>query len=158
MSIMCALHQLLLCWCIWNDAAECWKQHNRFANLQVSDKRKKVSSSSGMQNSVNTSELLKYRASHCVPQRTEAIIKVWPRHIFAKYCQSDLHHACSYAHFLMLQMRHWGARGSVVVKALCCKPEGHGFDSRWGEFLNLPNLSGRPGVYSASNRNEYRKH
>jgi hypothetical protein len=23
-----------------------------------------------------------------------------------------------------------GARGSVVVKALCYKPEGHGFDSR----------------------------
>jgi hypothetical protein len=36
-----------------------------------------------------------------------------------------------------------GARGSVVVKALCYKPEGRGFDSRLGEFLNLPNLSGR---------------
>jgi hypothetical protein len=36
-----------------------------------------------------------------------------------------------------------GARGSVVVKALCYKPEGHGFDTRWGEFLNLPNHSGR---------------
>jgi hypothetical protein len=27
-----------------------------------------------------------------------------------------------------------GARGGVVVKALCYKPEGRGFDSRWGEF------------------------
>jgi hypothetical protein len=36
-----------------------------------------------------------------------------------------------------------GARGSVVVKALCYKLEGRGFDSRWGEFLNLPNTSGR---------------
>jgi hypothetical protein len=36
-----------------------------------------------------------------------------------------------------------GARGSVVVKALCYKPEGRGFDSRWGEFLNLANASGR---------------
>jgi hypothetical protein len=36
-----------------------------------------------------------------------------------------------------------GARGSVVVKALCYKPDGRGFDSRWGEFLNLPNPSGR---------------
>jgi hypothetical protein len=36
-----------------------------------------------------------------------------------------------------------GARVSVVVKALCYKPEGRGFDSRWGEFLNLPNSSGR---------------
>jgi hypothetical protein len=29
------------------------------------------------------------------------------------------------------------------VKALCYKPEGRGFDSRWGEFLNLSNPSGR---------------
>jgi hypothetical protein len=36
-----------------------------------------------------------------------------------------------------------GARGSVVVKALCYKPEGRGFDSRGGEFFNLPNLPGR---------------
>jgi hypothetical protein len=28
-----------------------------------------------------------------------------------------------------------GARGSIVVEALCCKPEGRGFDSRWGEFV-----------------------
>jgi hypothetical protein len=42
------------------------------------------------------------------------------------------------------QMEHsaLGARGSVVVKALCYKPEGHGFDTRLGEFLNLPNPSG----------------
>jgi hypothetical protein len=36
-----------------------------------------------------------------------------------------------------------GARVSVVVKALCYKPEGRGFDTQWGEFLNLPNPSGR---------------
>jgi hypothetical protein len=36
-----------------------------------------------------------------------------------------------------------GARGSIVVKALCYKPECRGFDTRWGEFLNLPNPSGR---------------
>jgi len=47
----------------------------RILVLVVSDQRKKVSSSSGMQNSVKTSELLKYRVSHCVPERTEAIIK-----------------------------------------------------------------------------------
>jgi hypothetical protein len=34
-----------------------------------------------------------------------------------------------------------GARGSVVVKALCYKSESRGFDSRWAEFLNLPNPS-----------------
>jgi hypothetical protein len=35
------------------------------------------------------------------------------------------------------------ARGSVVVKALCYKPEGLGFETRWGECLNLPNPSSR---------------
>jgi hypothetical protein len=35
------------------------------------------------------------------------------------------------------------SRGSVVVKALCYKPEGRGFDTQWGEFLNLSNPSGR---------------
>jgi hypothetical protein len=47
-----------------------------------------------------------------------------------------------------------GAGGSIVVKALCYKPESSGFDTLWGEFLNLPILPAAlgPGVYSASNR------
>jgi hypothetical protein len=36
-----------------------------------------------------------------------------------------------------------GKRGSVLVKALCYKPEGRGFDTQGAEFLNLPNPSGR---------------
>jgi hypothetical protein len=36
------------------------------------------------------------------------------------------------------------ARDGVVVKALCYKPEGRGFDTRSSDFfLNLPNPSGR---------------
>jgi hypothetical protein len=54
-----------------------------------------------------------------------------------------------------------GVRGSVVLKALCYKPEGRGFNSGWGDFfliyINVPAALG-PGVYSASNRNEYQKH
>jgi hypothetical protein len=34
------------------------------------------------------------------------------------------------------------ARGSVAIKALWYKPEGRGFDTQWGDFLMLPNLSG----------------
>jgi hypothetical protein len=54
-----------------------------------------------------------------------------------------------------------GAWGSIVVKALYYKPEGRGFETRWGElflsiYLILPAVLG-PGVYSASNRNEYQK-
>jgi hypothetical protein len=30
-----------------------------------------------------------------------------------------------------------GAQGSVVVKALCNKPEVRGFDARWGEFFKF---------------------
>jgi hypothetical protein len=41
------------------------------------------------------------------------------------------------------------ARGSIVVKALCYKPGGHGFE------VFLAALGS--GVYSASNRNEYQK-
>jgi hypothetical protein len=52
--------------------------------------------------------------------------------------------------------------GRVVVKALCYKPEGRGFETRGGEFflsihLILPAALG-PEVYLASNRNEYQKH
>jgi hypothetical protein len=35
------------------------------------------------------------------------------------------------------------ALSSIVIKALCYKPEGRRFDIRWGDFLNLPNSSGR---------------
>jgi hypothetical protein len=33
--------------------------------------------------------------------------------------------------------------GSLMVKALGCKPGGPGFETRWGEILNLPNPSCR---------------
>jgi hypothetical protein len=54
------------------------------------------------------------------------------------------------------------ARRSIVVKALCYKPEGRRFETRWGEwflsiYLTLPAALG-PGVYSASNRNQHLKH
>jgi hypothetical protein len=31
----------------------------------------------------------------------------------------------------------WGACGTVVVKALCYKPWGCGFETRWGKFFQL---------------------
>jgi hypothetical protein len=49
---------------------------------------------------------------------------------------------CTFMSILEPRLRKTGARGSVVVKALCYKPEGRGSDSRWREFLNLPNPSG----------------
>lgn len=41
--------------------------------LVVNDGRKKTSSTKGMQRAVETSDLIKYRAKHCVPQRVTAI-------------------------------------------------------------------------------------
>jgi hypothetical protein len=51
--------------------------------------------------------------------------------------------------------------GRVVVEELCYKPEGRGLETRRGErissiYLILPTALG-PGMYSASNKNEYQK-
>jgi hypothetical protein len=35
--------------------------------------------------------------------------------------------------FLVVVYLMSGARGIVVTKALCYKPEGRGFETRWGE-------------------------
>jgi hypothetical protein len=51
-----------------------------------------------------------------------------------------LEYRCSRFHHILDE---GGTRVSVVVKALYYKPEGRGFDTRWGEILNLPNPSGR---------------
>jgi hypothetical protein len=49
-----------------------------------------------------------------------------------------------------------GTRDSVVVKALCYKPEGRGFETRWGELISsiylILQAALGPGVHSASNR------
>jgi hypothetical protein len=55
-----------------------------------------------------------------------------------------------------------GAHGNVVVEALCCKPEGHGFHSWWHLWFFFQidvilRATLGPGVYSAFNRNEYEK-
>jgi hypothetical protein len=51
--------------------------------------------------------------------------------------------------------------GSSMVKELCYKPEGRGFDTLWGEwiFLIYRTLLAAlgPRVHSSSNRNEYQK-
>jgi hypothetical protein len=47
---------------------------------------------------------------------------------------------------------------SLVIKVLCYKLEGHGFDTRQGDFLNLPNPSGRSRPWCLlCNKNESQK-
>lgn len=55
--------------------------------LVVNDKKKKVSSTSGMQRTVQTSELLKHRITHCVPQRTKDIEKAILTKDFATFAE-----------------------------------------------------------------------
>jgi hypothetical protein len=45
------------------------------------------------------------------------------------------------------------------VQALCYKPEGYGFDSRWGHYIFQLTFRPHygPGVDSTSNRNEYQE-
>jgi hypothetical protein len=67
-------------------------------------------------------------------------------------------HVTSYRHLLLLLT---GARGSVVVEALCYKPEGRGLQTRYCELIFsiclILSAAVGPGVYSASNRNGFQK-
>jgi hypothetical protein len=53
-----------------------------------------------------------------------------------------------------------GVTRSVLVKALCYKPEGRGFETRWDEFCSVYLIllaALGPEVHPASNRNQYQK-
>nr|QYV43150.1 diphosphomevalonate decarboxylase [Colaphellus bowringi] len=63
-----------------------WPQM-RVLILVVNDERKKYSSTSGMKRSVETSELLQYRATKIVPQRIEAITKAIINKDFQAFAQ-----------------------------------------------------------------------
>jgi hypothetical protein len=67
-------------------------------------------------------------------------------------CMRSVGPTCGSAYVLVLRM--FGVHGSVVVEALCYKPEGHGFEARRGElfFSSWLRLSA-----AVSNRNEYQK-
>lgn len=59
----------------------------RLLILVVNDERKKYSSTSGMKQSVETSELLKYRAKEIVPKKVEAIKKAILEKDFQKFAR-----------------------------------------------------------------------
>ncbi|CAB0012802.1 unnamed protein product [Nesidiocoris tenuis] len=68
--------------------------------LVVNDARKKVSSTSGMQLSVETSDLLKHRVENVVPQRTKDMIEALKQKDFHKFAEltikdSNSFHACA---------------------------------------------------------------
>jgi hypothetical protein len=56
-----------------------------------------------------------------------------------------------YIHHFVINIDYSRERGSIVVQALCCKPEGHGFNSRRGNLFVLiyliPPATLRTGVY-----------
>ncbi|KAJ8712161.1 hypothetical protein PYW07_005003 [Mythimna separata] len=55
--------------------------------LVAGDTKKKTSSTVGMRIAVETSELLKHRIKHCVPQRTEEIIQAIKEKDFPKFAE-----------------------------------------------------------------------
>ncbi|XP_063986399.1 diphosphomevalonate decarboxylase isoform X2 [Diachasmimorpha longicaudata] len=59
----------------------------RILILVVNDERKKTSSAIGMKNAVLTSELLKYRAEHCVPKRVEEMQRAILSKNFEKFAE-----------------------------------------------------------------------
>jgi hypothetical protein len=87
---------------------------------------------------------------------------LWPCEVFTGQVRVMQTSWSPAACFIVLHRQHWLLQQySVVVKALCCKQEGRGFETRWGEwifslYLILSAALG-PGVYSASKRNEYQK-
>jgi hypothetical protein len=82
-------------------------------------------------------------------------VPLFPDACFSRIHQIVLYYTCffidrpplwSSGQSSWLQIRRSGSipgTTSVVVKALCYKPEGCKCNSRWGEFLNLPNPSSR---------------
>jgi hypothetical protein len=69
-------------------------------------------------------------------------------------CTGCLFISFSFFNFYLLSIYVFATHSSVVVKALCSKPEGRRFETRWGEwifsiYLILPAALG-PGVHSAS--------
>jgi hypothetical protein len=79
-------------------------------------------------------------------------------HVIMNVCQ----HIKFTLQLLLGPLTNMGARSSALVEALRYKPEGRGFETRWGKWifftlpLILPAALG-PAVYSASNRNEFQK-
>jgi hypothetical protein len=77
---------------LWKSCNLDWRLYFKFwiYDFQANDARKKVGSTKGMQTSVETSKLLKFRAEQIVPNRIEEMIKVKPILI----CLND--HYCEY--------------------------------------------------------------
>jgi hypothetical protein len=75
-------------------------------------------------------------------------------------CQLDISwNSCKHYEKYEFYAVNGGAHGSVIVKALCYKPESRWFEILWWKYsiyLIFPAALG-PGVHSASNRNENQK-
>ena len=85
--------------------------------------------------------------------------------LFSPYMPHASLISCSWilsSYYFMNSTNYKGDRGVTVVKALCYKPEGRWFDSRWCHWNFSLTQSFRshygPGIDSASNRNEYQEY
>jgi hypothetical protein len=105
---------------------------------------------------------LQNAVSHTTAERMQLLLcrspiaRVWLRN-FAAMARLWL-----YALYIYIYMHNTiGARGNIVVKVLCYKPEGRGFETLWGEWISalyvILTAALGPWVHPASNRNEYQK-
>jgi hypothetical protein len=78
--------------------------------------------------------------AHIVPNRCFAYLYNYPS-LLIPIIRDLIFHWDITAHVkAVTALYHEGERSSAVVKALCYKPEGRGFETRWGVFFfNLPN-------------------
>jgi hypothetical protein len=53
---------------------------------------------------------------------------------FSRYCEWATSMAVTNNNTIIV---FWGVRSRVVVKALCCKPEDRGFETRRGDFFQF---------------------
>jgi hypothetical protein len=74
----------------------------------------------------------------CAIYRSKLLVTIVHRPFF--YLKHDVSET-GFCLYLQVEPTDFG--GSVMLKALGSKPEGRGFENRWGENLNLPNPSDR---------------
>jgi hypothetical protein len=127
----------------FNPGASSWKKYQLKPGVRVWGWREMVTTlqghelwSRGTSTVGSRGQVTRLRTLVCVCQWS---VKSWAVELSNKSSYQSKTHLSSfnYVTIWFLCFPYWGtgARGSLVVKALCCKPEGREFASWWGGFF-----------------------